>query len=82
MFTVEDVNSVPKLINLPVIQPLDNVVFSDEDIRVLLVNIDPNKSSGPDGIHPRVLKECAEALKIPLFLLFRKSLDSGEIPQA
>ena len=35
-------------------------MFSEEDIRVLLVNIDCNKSPGPDGIHPRVLKECAE----------------------
>ena len=82
VFTEEDVTNVPDLVNLPVIQPLDNIVFSEEDIRVLLVNIDSNKSPGPDRIHPRVLKECAEVLKMPLFLLFRKSLDSGEIPQA
>ena len=54
MFTV-----VPKLSNLSVVQPLDNIVFSEGDIRILLVNIDPNKSPEPDGIRPRVLKECA-----------------------
>ena len=44
VFTEEDVTNVPDLVILPVIQPLDNIVFSEEDIRVLLVNIDSNKS--------------------------------------
>ena len=35
-----------------------------------------NKSAGPDGIHPRVLKETADAI------IFNKSLNEGKIPHA
>ena len=38
------------------------------------------KSPGPDGCHPRVLKEIAEAPTPPLLILLRKSLDEGSLP--
>ena len=38
------------------------------------------KSPGPDQLHPRMLRELASVLKIPLFILFRKSLDKGQLP--
>ena len=44
-------------------------------------NLKIGKSPGPDGIHPRVLKELAKELKMPLFIIFRKSLDTGILPK-
>jgi hypothetical protein len=41
-----------------------------------------NKSAGPDGIHPRVLKETADAICIPLANIFNESLNEGIVPQA
>ena len=35
---------------------------------------------GPDEIHPRVLKECAENLYFPLYCVMRQSLDQGKLP--
>ena len=35
---------------------------------------------GPDGIHPRLLKDCAQNLCIPLKIIFSLSLDSGCLP--
>ena len=38
------------------------------------------KSPGPDGIHPRLLKECAKELALPFKLLFDKTIENGHIP--
>ena len=51
-----------------------------EDVMDKLRDLKPDKCSGPDKIHPHVLKECCEQLAKPLFLLFRKSLDEEELP--
>ena len=40
----------------------------------------PDKSPRPDKMHPRVLKECSAELAQPLYIIFRKSLDSGVLP--
>ena len=46
----------------------------------LLVNIDPHKATGPDGIPSRLLKETAYQ-KAPLHtFIFQSSLDQGKLP--
>jgi len=42
--------------------------------------MNPNKSPGPDGAAPRVLKELQEIIAEPLYLIFRQSLDLAKIP--
>ena len=37
-------------------------------------------SCDTDGIHPKLLKECAEIIAKPLYLIFSKSLESGVVP--
>ena len=46
-----------------------------------LYDLNPSKSSGLDGCHPRVFKEVKEGLLQPLFLLlnFKKSLETGQL---
>ncbi|KAK6180925.1 hypothetical protein SNE40_008890 [Patella caerulea] len=39
------------------------------------------KSPGPDNLHPKVLKELADVLKLPLSKLYRKSVDEGVLPE-
>ena len=46
----------------------------------LLQSIDVNKASGPDNIPPRVLKECAMELALPLTIFFNFTLSRGNIP--
>ena len=43
----------------------------------LLLNVNPNKSPGPDGIHPKALKELAEILAKPLTIIFNTSIQTG-----
>jgi len=39
-------------------------------------------TTGPDNIHPHVLKQCAIAFSFPLCLLFQQSIDSGFMPKS
>ena len=32
-------------------------------------------------VHPYVLRECCEEMAVPLFMIFKKSLDEGRIPE-
>ena len=41
----------------------------------------PDKSQGPYRIHPRILKEKNQFVKLPLEKIFRKSLDEGVLPE-
>ena len=36
---------------------------------------------GPDEIHPRVLRELAEAIAEPLSVVYQRSLLTGEVPE-
>ena len=46
----------------------------------LLLDINPNKSPVPDGIHPKALKETAAILAKPLTKRYNASLQSGIVP--
>ncbi|XP_066858563.1 LINE-1 reverse transcriptase homolog [Anser cygnoides] len=52
----------------------------EEMVGDLLRSLDVRKSMGPDGMHPRVLKELAEELAEPLSIIYRQSWLSGEVP--
>ena len=41
-----------------------------------------NKSPGPDGHHPLILKEIAEAIAEPLSIIFNKSFNEECLPEA
>ncbi|KAG7305587.1 hypothetical protein JYU34_009672 [Plutella xylostella] len=63
----------------------NTVLISTTNITIDLVlkylkNIDVNKGCGPDDIHPLFVKQCCEQLATPLTVLFRMSLDTGNLP--
>lgn len=58
----------------------DGIVFDEGTIIKKLKNLKPDKSSGPDGMHPLVLNRCAEALAAPLSIIFSKSYEEGTVP--
>ncbi|CAM5076222.1 unnamed protein product [Natator depressus] len=44
-----------------------------------LEKLDEHKSTGPDALHPRVLKELADVIADPLAVIFENSWRSGEV---
>ena len=54
-----------------------NEIQLHEERKYLQQKKDPNKSTGPDDISPRILKEYCIQLEYPITLLFNKSLSQG-----
>ena len=75
--------SEPSLYNIDIDYSNDylfDINISPERVCDLLLNLNPNKAQGPDGIHGRILKNCARSLGLPLSLLYHKSYCTGDIP--
>ncbi len=81
VFTKEDMERFPTFEERQVTSILENVNFTEEDVKKKLDKLKVDKSPGPDNLSPRVLKELSSELSYPLFLVFRKSLTESLLPQ-
>jgi hypothetical protein len=59
---------------------LSDFAITTKAVRKRLASLKPNKVPGPDGINPRLLSELSDVLAEPVVIIFRKSLNSGIIP--
>ena len=62
-------------------QLLGSIQIEESDVLDILCNLDTSKAIGPDGISPKLLKECAFQIVQPLCHIFNHSLMSGELPK-
>ena len=46
----------------------------------MLTKLDVGSAMGSDGVHPRLLRECAVQLASPFTMIFKSSLMSGVFP--
>ena len=63
--------------------PLENVMeicITEELVLKALKHLKEDKSPGPDGIHPMVLREAAAEVVRPLTMIFRQSVSQGVLP--
>ncbi|KFP52464.1 hypothetical protein N323_08608, partial [Cathartes aura] len=51
-----------------------------EIVRDQLYQLNVHESMGPDGIHPRVLKELADVMAGAFLSIYQRSWQSGEVP--
>ena len=59
---------------------LEDIEFGPTDVKNILLALNVNSSMGPDGLHPHLLKACADNLAYPLCKIFHLSLAEGSLP--
>jgi hypothetical protein len=69
VFTDENLNSIPAIEERPVGSKFSFEIHEEEVLK-RLVSLNPNKSSGSDGFHPRLLNELATVLAGPSTVFF------------
>ena len=81
VFVEEGDDPIPELkVNYKTI--LDDISINEENMLQVLKNLKISKSPGPDGIHPRILRELCHELAHPLLSLFNKTVQDGELPSS
>jgi hypothetical protein len=81
VFTREDLAVIPQPRDLNFHETLSNDVFTVEEVEKELSLLNPYKSTGPDGLTPRILKEMAVVISKPLAIIFNRSLATGTVPE-
>ena len=80
VFTREDTVSIPTLNDRPYDVNLTDIVITPEMAEKKLLKLKISKSAGPDGFHPRILKELSKSITVPLCKIFNKSIMEGCLP--
>jgi hypothetical protein len=77
-FTTEQMEKIP--FTSSIFPSMDPITITNNGVTKLLEQLDKNKSKGPDGISPYILKECACELAPLLTIIFNQSINSGQVP--
>jgi ribosomal protein S20 len=80
VYTIEDTQNIPESPKMITEHQLNSIHIEETEVAALLKKLHTDKSPGNDGIHPRVLKECADQIALPLTTLFRNSMKEGQLP--
>ena len=80
LFIIEQLNNVPQLRQYEG-NILDTFNFSAEEVQEKLQDLNIYKSTGPDMLHPRILRALEDKLARPLTHIFNNSVDTGIIPE-
>ena len=81
VFTKEKLGDIPTMQNKIVHEDLKQFTIEQEEVRKKLMKLNPAKSSGPDNLHSKTLKELANVLDKLLKILFQNTLTKGKIPE-
>jgi len=82
VFTAEDTSSIPLPANR-FVQPnrlCSDISFTQQDVLDVLTKLRIDTADGPDELSARFLTEIKDHIVYPLFIIFRKSLDEGSVP--
>ena len=74
VFTCEPDGEIPQLARRTNIT-LKDMKVTAERVKTELLKLNPNKSCGPDEIHPRMLKELSDQITPPLAFLLNTTME-------
>ncbi|KAL5250292.1 hypothetical protein ACHWQZ_G016138 [Mnemiopsis leidyi] len=78
--TKADIETCKSFVNEVKDVELCNFTFSPEDIKEAIKELDPY-SAAPDGDIPaKIICDCRESLSLPIWILWKRSLETGVIP--
>ena len=80
VYTIEDTTTIPTVDRRAVDSEDIQVRTNPEEVRKLLEELKVDKSPGPDGLHPNLLKKLATVLAQPLARLFNLSFEKKMVP--
>ena len=60
---------------------INDIQFTRKDIEDSINEISPSAAAGPDRFPAILLKSCRKTLSEPLYIIWRASLDTGDIPR-
>lgn len=72
MFEIKPNDQLPDFFERNYDHALMDIDIKEENIYKIINALKPDKSQGPDRIHPRILKETNQFVKLPLEKIFRK----------
>jgi hypothetical protein len=81
VFTIEPEGDLPLMHHIEVKQECIEKTFKESEILKLLQNLDVNKSCGPDGLHPKMLKELSATISKPITIMFNSFMCQGLVPK-
>ena len=73
-------NGKPPPKSNPPEKKLEDLEFDIVDVIEAINSLPKNSTPGPDGVGAFILKDIKSAIAVPLYILWRKSLNDGKIP--
>ena len=59
---------------------LNDINFNQNDVKKAMLEVSATAAPGPDYFPALLLNKCADTLSMPIYIIWRKSLDLGKIP--
>jgi len=75
-----DIDSMPLFCDCEFRLLLSDIVITDDIVERAIKKVNPNKSPGPDNIHPKLVVNTCDTIKTPLTVVFNKSLQECKLP--
>ena len=79
VFTNEPESDIPSMPCKTYIS-ISTLEITSDMVRKEIMEMNVNKSCGPDNIHPRILKELVDIMSKPIALLLNRTVEEGVIP--
>lgn len=80
VFPYEDMNNIPGIELSEGVQALENIPFFPDEVEKQRGKLNICKSTGPDGLHPRILRNIFEIISSSLTEVFNRSIKTVIIP--
>ncbi|KAK3094441.1 hypothetical protein FSP39_001785 [Pinctada imbricata] len=82
VFTKEPEGEIPNIEKATVNSTWKDTHITKKEVLTILEDLNVNRSSGPDGLHPKAIEEIREVIAEPLTIMFNQSLLEGKVPEA